>query len=207
MAKGRGKDGVPNKHLHARISYLQQAATYLTVQGQGHTTKGSLDTTDVDMPAQTVEETIDGSATPAPHAFNTKATTLRKTGLSLPPSGGLPLYLTTHLKQVALKSQIRLHPNIKRQACKVCSTVLIEGETCTKRIENLSRGGRKAHADVMLVECGICGAAKRFPVGAKRQRRKGERAKPVGERDSLDALAHAGPEAKGTDVAIDEAPR
>ena len=53
--------------------------------------------------------------------------------------------------------------------------VLVSGATCRKFVENLSNGGRKPHADVLVIECGSCGAQKRWPIGARRQRKKGER--------------------------------
>ncbi|TKA27519.1 hypothetical protein B0A50_04349 [Salinomyces thailandicus] len=98
-----------------------------------------------------------------PYTFNTSST------------GGLPLHLATHLRQVAQKSQIRLQTDIKRSMCKRCSTVLVEGKTSRQRIENLSKGRQKAHADVLVILCGVCGAEKRFPTNARRQMRKSER--------------------------------
>jgi len=191
MAKDKTKSGVPNKHLHARISFLQQAATYLTLQGQGKPAN-TLDSGDhllVSNKANEDSSIPDGHAQSngkadseqqdhvghvyAPHRIAAQAPGHTKTpSATRLHTGGLPLHLATHLRQTALKSQIRLHTNIKRPICKRCSTVLIDGETCTKRVENLSRGGKKPHADVLVLECGVCGAEKRFPVGAKRQKRK-----------------------------------
>jgi len=180
MAKDKPKTGVPNRHLHARISYLQQAATYLTAQARpGKDVKPA-------SQQMTLHSTVQHTSTHGDIAESDRrsdsagvgrvtAARSRAPSVSLPRSGGLPLHLASHLKQIALKSQIRLHTNIKHTICRTCCTVLVDGETCTKRMENLSRGGRRPHADVLVMECTVCGAAKRFPVGAERQKRRGER--------------------------------
>lgn len=203
MGKDKTKTGVPNKHLHARISFLQQAATYLTLQ-----TKPKLDSEkDASLESGASEPLenltgIDGAlhetSTPkATQSCNTKPypsaplaseTTPKPChSLHLPPipDPSSSARLTSHLALIAQKSQIRLTSNIKHQICKRCSTILIEGSTCRKFIENLSRGGRKAHADVLVVECGVCGGRKRWAVGVGRQGKgkgkKGERRAAVGE--------------------------
>jgi len=199
MAKDKTKSGVPNKHLHARISYLQQAATYLTLQGQGRPANNSYNgyrplgandgNGEASVPIGHAQNTEKAEVKPQDYGTNTDASHecaaqppdhIKASSFAKLHTGGLPLHLTTHLCQTALKSQIRLHNNIKRSICKRCSTVLFEEETCTKRMENMSRGGRKPHADVLVLECGVCGAEKRFPVGAKRQRRKIERVREQG---------------------------
>ncbi|KAI7280085.1 hypothetical protein KC345_g4975 [Hortaea werneckii] len=190
MGKEKSKGGVANKHLHARIAYLQQAASYLTVQGkdrqipeinaststlsgadnqtwrqnQGHSQPPDGDAENA------INEAREEEQRPQQHSHRSE--------VQLPDSGGLPLHLATHLRQVALKSQIRLRTDVKHSICKRCSSVLIEGTTSNKRIENESKGGKKPHADVLLISCNVCGADKRFPVGAKRQKRKGERKQP-----------------------------
>lgn len=100
-----------------------------------------------------------------------------------PATGGLPLHLANHIRQVAQKAIIRLPPDIKHSICKRCNAVLVDGLTSSKRTENLSKGGKKPWADVLVIECGACGAAKRFPVGAPRQEKKAERRKNALQRD------------------------
>lgn len=179
MAKNKTKSGVPNKHLHARISYLQQAATYLTLhkQPQQHakTTKplDSGNITSLQSGTETGDIELPRSITGSPVGLT--AIEGRSTTFNVQPSGGLLHHLSNHLRQVAQKSQIRLHTSVKHSICKICSAILIEGETSKKYIENLSRGGRKPHADVLVLECGVCGSKKRFPTGAKRQLRKSQR--------------------------------
>ena len=179
MAKDKSKSGVPNKHLHARISYLQQAATYLSLQQQRSTPeKVSADSTKA---TDGVEQNIVNDAKPQKMQSNAQATACPESGAqpmasaSTSVPNGLPTYLTSHLTQVARKSQIRLHPTIKHSVCKRCSNTLIEGTTSKKFMDNLSKGGRKPHADVLFIECGFCGMQKRFPVGQQRQKRKNER--------------------------------
>lgn len=81
-----------------------------------------------------------------------------------------------------MKSQIRLSQDVKHSICKRCSAILIPGSTSSSKVENLSRGGKKPWADVLVIECNVCSAQKRFPVGAKRQPRKNLRAKVVDEK-------------------------
>jgi len=47
----------------------------------------------------------------------------------------------------------------------------VPGTTCTHRVENKSKGGKKKWADVLVVEC-QCGMVKRFPVGMDELRAK-----------------------------------
>ncbi|KAK5685746.1 hypothetical protein LTR17_026968, partial [Elasticomyces elasticus] len=181
MGKEKTKTGIPNKHIHARISYLQQAATYLTVQRERFNDAGliadpsaSVAKNETRQHLQSLDDEHPGTSSKEVTSEAAKRNEVWKceAGLNLPQSGGLPLYLASHLGQIARKTQIRLHPNIKHSTCRICSAVLVVGGTCTKRVENVSRGGRKPHADVLIIECTVCGAAKRFPVGARRQKRK-----------------------------------
>lgn len=162
--KATGTKGPTNKHLSARISYLQQAALYLAEAQSKPMTQA----------------TFEPSAAPPYHVKN------NDTQASVSPTqddstardrlpGGMTTHLALQLRQVALKSQIRLRPATKHFSCKVCHTVLLEGSTCRKYVENLSSGGRKLHADVTVHECRTCGVKKRFPLNATRQLRKNNR--------------------------------
>lgn len=117
--------GVPNKHLHARTTFLYQAATYLTLRAGE-------------------------------------------------PSG-LALQLASDLHAVSRKGQVRLSSELKRSVCKTCYAVLIPGRTATQTLENESKQGKKPWADVLVLACTVCGTKKRFPVGAKRPKKKSER--------------------------------
>lgn len=141
--------GMPNKHLHARSTFLYQAATYLTLQ------TATQDEFAIDV-AQDKES--------PPHAAPA-------TQRHLP----LALELGSDLQQVSRKGQLRLAVDLKRSMCKSCNTVLIPGRTVSQTIENPSKGGRKPWADVLVVTCLICGGKKRFPVGATKQLKKPKR--------------------------------
>ncbi|KAK3652063.1 hypothetical protein LTR22_011852 [Elasticomyces elasticus] len=199
MGKEKTKTGIPNKHIHARISYLQQAATYLTVQRERLNDAGLIaDRTSIvakNEAQQLLQSLDDEHPTTDPNEVTSidKATKKNEEWkheavIDLPRSGGLPLYLASHLGQIARKTQTRLHPKIKHSICRTCNAVLVIGETCTKRVENDSRGDRKPHADVLVVQCTVCGAAKRFPVGAKRPKRKAARLQDQEQDKSLDSL-------------------
>jgi ribonuclease P protein subunit RPR2 len=174
MAKEKAKKGVPNKHLHARIAYLHQAATYLTTQPLIHP-QNCAQQASTNEPEKRMIELPPGTL--ATGATNSLANSKPSPGHSStatfnPPASGLPLQLNAHLRSVAQKGQIRLSSDLKIAICKICSSPLIEGETCLKSIENLSKGGRKPWANVLVVKCCACGACKRFPIGAKKQKRK-----------------------------------
>ena len=180
MAKEKAKKGVPNKHLHARIAYLDQAVKYLSAQSlaQSHNGIQKLDTgklSDHHLPAQRMNTIPPGTlAIDAAHSIANKKSSPDNpsTATFNPPPSGLPLQLNAHLRSVAQKAQIRLSQDLKHAICKICNSPLIEGETCLRSIENLSKGGRKPWADVLVLKCCACGACKRFPIGAKKQKRK-----------------------------------
>ena len=182
MAKDKSKAGVPNKHLHARMSYLQQAATYLALQGLTSKERP----VENDTPWRAKEKdgieptpTQASCAMPEPRqptrTSSSQADKIGSSELSKPDFGGHPLLLSSHLTQVARKSQIRLSSSTKHTICKRCGAPLIEGQTSSQTMENLSKGGRKAHANVLVLKCTVCGATKRWPVGATRQLGKKKR--------------------------------
>lgn len=141
--------GIPNKHLHARTTFLYQAATYLTL----HSFTKSTDI-----------ETKNGRL-PETHQ------------LQQPPP--LALQLGADLHTVSRKAQLRLSVDLKRSMCKSCSAVLVPGHTATQEIENQSRGGKKPWADVLVISCNGCGSKRRMPVGAKRQSKERDRLPPL----------------------------
>ena len=146
MAKTKG--GVPNKSLHSRVSYLYQAAAYLATQKPQSETK-------TDRESGEAITTILGSDNDSAKAHQAAAR-----------------HLVKDLRAVSQKVLLRMSPTMKRSICKSCHTMLVEGSTCTSEVENRSRGGRKPWADVLVLKCNVCGSARRFPVGAERQRRR-----------------------------------
>jgi len=144
--------GVPNKHLHARTTFLYQAATYLTLQAAAETHEQGKE--NLDAPNQAPSVAI----------------------ARVRPQSALALQIGTHLRAVSLKGQVRLSTGLKRSVCKTCNAILIPGQTSTQTVENKSKGRRKPHADVLVIECSFCKSKKRFPVGATRQQKKAKRA-------------------------------
>lgn len=153
--------GVPNKHLHARSTFLYQAAAYLTLQvATGHA------------------EPVSSHASKDGVSDQTSTTPRTRSSLAL--------QLGSDLQTVSRKGQVRLSTDLKRTVCKSCNTILIPGRTATHEIENASKGAKKPWADVLVVGCTFCGAKKRFPVGATKQSKKKERrGKTLSEGQSL----------------------
>ncbi|WPG97977.1 Hypothetical protein R9X50_00076000 [Acrodontium crateriforme] len=190
MGKEKSKISVPLKHLHARISYLQQAANYLALQGaSGHhgapsgmqyvhesvahtkkgTKPGAFDLKSLDLANLERKQKLTAPNDPSQPVKDQRT-------LKLPASGGMPLYLASHLQQISRKMQIRLDTKVKHTLCKICHSTLIDGKTSEVFVENFSLGGKKHHADVLVLKCKTCGETKRFPIGSERQLRKSERA-------------------------------
>ncbi|KAL2356690.1 RNAse P Rpr2/Rpp21/SNM1 subunit domain-containing protein [Cryomyces antarcticus] len=174
MAKGKPSKtstNGPNKHLHARISFLHQAANQLFTSRPVtllHSGSGSLN------PGCTgaADEAVDALGESSRPGLAAK---LEPTDSHRNPATGLPLYLLSHLRAVSMKSQIRMSQEMKRSICKRCNTLLLPGTCSTRKAENRSKNGRKPWADVLLVGCASCGAEKRFPTGSDRQTRKSNR--------------------------------
>ncbi|KAF3904956.1 hypothetical protein ABW20_dc0110407 [Dactylellina cionopaga] len=85
---------------------------------------------------------------------------------------GLSRYYTSNLLAVSKKSVQRLSPTVKHTLCKRCSSVLTPGISCTTRVENLSKNGRKKWADVLVIECNFCKACKRFQMNERGKKKK-----------------------------------
>jgi ribonuclease P protein subunit RPR2 len=153
--------GIPSKHLHARTTFLYQAATYLTLE----TTPG---------------ETVTESGTDERDA--------QSLSRRFPNHSPLALQLGSDLQQVSRKAQLRLSVDLKRTMCKRCNTILVQGRTATQAIENTSRGGKKPWADVLVLECKVCGGKKRLPIGATKQPKKKERIPSLKDTTSIASL-------------------
>lgn len=175
----KAQHGPAQKHLHSRISYLYQAATYLA----GASGKGQSKLPSSEAQNRTEEKFETGSAT---SKMQVVAGTALKASQEEPLSVGmadscgfidaaLTHQLLGHLRAVSLKGQIRLSPVIKHSICKRCDLLLVPGRSATIHTENKSRCGKKAWADVLVTTCSACATAKRFPVGAKRQLRRQDR--------------------------------
>jgi ribonuclease P protein subunit RPR2 len=156
MAKGKN-NGVQNRAIYSRASFLQQAATLLSLSAHREvsaTSKGDL------SPSQTRLVVEGPSETSPPNDFQLQ---------------GMARRLATDMRSVSLKTRIRLTPTVKQAICKFCDSILIEGHSCTSTVENRSRGGKKPWADVLVRRCHTCGRERRYPVSAEKQKRKTER--------------------------------
>ncbi|KAK4198455.1 RNAse P Rpr2/Rpp21/SNM1 subunit domain-containing protein [Triangularia verruculosa] len=155
MAKAK-TGGVQNKAIYSRLSFLQQAAVFLSTA------------------------TLDGKS----------ADTSEPKQEQNAPLQGVGRRLATDLRAVSLKSRIRLNPAVKQSICKFCDSILIDGDSCTPEIENKSNGGRKPWADVLVRKCHTCGKERRYPVNAKRPKRKTGR--PVATTNRPDLMDQTG---------------
>ncbi|KIW70946.1 hypothetical protein PV04_03173 [Phialophora macrospora] len=156
MAKDKsskgGGPGVPQKHLHSRLSFLYQAASYLATAS----TRASIE---------------------KPRSNASKGTSMAA-GHTRPPKSDDASRLLMHVRGVSRKSQIRLSPKVKHSICKRCDALLIPGMTSSESISNPSKNGEKVWADVFEIKCHRCETVKRFPVGMKRDRADKAKLKP-----------------------------
>lgn len=167
MAKAKANPGIQNRHIYTRASYLYQAASYLAncAQQTKPQTKSENPQHDDklssaskrDVPSRT------GNSTNTEFAHDNQE---RKALINLSHQ------VVSDMRSVSLKAQIRQSPSIKQTICKYCDAILIEGKTCHSAVENLSKGGRKPWADVLVTRCDTCGNTKRYPVSAPRQKRR-----------------------------------
>lgn len=151
MAKkgDKGASGGAHSHIRARMAYLNNAAMYL------QQSQRPLKTAATQTPLVT-----------APQSVNTVESDAKQDKSTIQAS--LPRHFINQMRGIARKSQQRLSQETKRGFCRRCDIPLVPGETCTKEIQNDSKGGRKPWADVLVVCCKACQAVKRFPLNQKR---------------------------------------
>lgn len=186
-AKSQKVATVPHKHLHSRISYLYQAASYLA-----NVKRSSADSVPTKIYPEDSPASIHPEKPLVVPEWSTRPTTIVTSPSTLTAdeersqvapaitarvANSLQRQMVSHLHAVSLKAQIRLSPALKRTVCKRCHTLLIPGSTCHERLENLSRGGKKPWADILILHCDTCGTQKRTPVRAARQKNMSERSK------------------------------
>lgn len=158
--------GNQNKHLTARISYLHQAATFLSQNIPSSETKPVEVTKVSPQEKEILMHDLD---------LEQLDTALKSPTTSAKFVSGSSCHLLNQLRLTARKAQILVNQDVKRLVCKRCDNLLISGTTSAVRVENESRHGKKPWADVLVIDCLRCGAKKRYPVGANRQARKGKR--------------------------------
>lgn len=145
-SKGDGSN-IPHKHVHSRLSFLHQAATFLA----NSSTAGVSASHDA------------SSSTNDLHRVNTNN-----------QAHWEATRLLTQIRGVSRKSQIRLGRKLKHTLCKRCDSLLIPGRTSTESIVNLSKDGKKPWADIFEIRCSTCGTSKCFPVGQRRKSAESE---------------------------------
>ncbi|KAI0602721.1 Rpr2-domain-containing protein [Biscogniauxia sp. FL1348] len=164
MAKAKTPGGsVPNRPLYSRISFLYQAATYLGTREDQRASAHTTEETENSRPAS--EEKHNNSLKGHVHVQQ-----------------ALSRRFLTDLRATSLKSQIRLSPAMKHTICKLCDSLLVDGETSSSTVENRSKGGRKPWADVLVVKCSTCGGVRRYPVQATRQKRRSARGQEAAQK-------------------------
>ncbi|CAG7927463.1 unnamed protein product [Penicillium olsonii] len=172
------KDGKNTQsHIRARIDYLHQAAVYLQAKSSAQQSQNQSQA--FDAPHQ------QPSQGQRPNTAVKNEPEDQQRMLLLPNSqkkheeslDNISRTCVSHLRDVAMKTQIRLPVTLKRSLCKRCATLLTPGVTCSHEIRNESRGGKKPWADVLIVRCLPCGAEKRFPQTEKRSKKLNQRRK------------------------------
>lgn len=162
MGKVKAKSGafrVPNRQSHARISFLYQAATYLTKIPQ------TADTKTINQVTENVEQ--GHSLQKEPPVDISIDRNINRTASDF----ALSQYYSSQIGTIARKAQFKIAPSLKRSICKGCSVILVPGSTSTTTIENLSCNASKPWADVLLISCQLCGMEKRLPLQPKGDRR------------------------------------
>jgi ribonuclease P protein subunit RPR2 len=177
MAKAK-KENAKNSqsHIRARLDYLHHAAVYF--QGKPIAREARSEKRDLDAS----QLGLSGPVQSRKAAENLHADQEKNHDL-----GNLSRVCVSHLRAVAMKTQIRLPVKLKRSMCKSCDTLLTPGVTCSQGISNASRGCRKPWADVLVVRCFVCGTEKRFPQTDKRAKKLDERRK---EKSNLPSDEH-----------------
>lgn len=168
--------GIAQRHIHSRISYLYQAAIYLEnsasrVEDRPLRTSAAAEddpvrfggagesNAPVKLECKVLPNGIDQSK---PEASGKNARS-QKHSQAVLASSTETHHLLASMRSISHKTQIRLSRSIKRSVCRRCNGLLLLNSIA--EMENLSRGGRKVWADVLVVKCSRCDFVKRYPVG------------------------------------------
>ena len=151
-------DGVQQRHVHSRLSYLHQAATYLsTTPYKPRANKHTADAADDSNAASTQREHLAAESR----------------------------QLLTQIREISQKTQTRVTPDMKRSLCKRCQSLLIAGSTSRESIDNASRDEARPWADVFEICCNTCATVKRFPIGQQRKEKRKRKDKGEAARSDL----------------------
>lgn len=203
MAKGKAKAQkgsavAAQSHIRARISYLYKASLLLqSVHDPSPTPLQNKPASATEYQTDDVPCAESGRGLEIPLLNDSPGQNEGSCSAELASQqdrkSGRPSYLSrqyaSQLQAVSLKTQLRLSREIKHSLCKRCDTLLVPGSTCSKQIENKSRGGKKPWADVLVVGCGVCGAAKRYPQSQKRTMRLVDRRRNAGRATGPEVVA------------------
>jgi ribonuclease P protein subunit RPR2 len=166
MAKIKAGKKVPNKHIYARISYLHQAAHYLSNQQHASAIQSH-----IARPQHESQQNQTGGGRREIVGELENDVKANEMTANL----GLPRELASHILAVSHKGVVKLSRELKQSICKRCTSTLVVGLSAESKVENKSRGGNKPWADVLVTTCLTCGMQKRYPVGSKRQPKRKER--------------------------------
>lgn len=194
MAKAKGtKKGAKNtqSHIRARLDYLHQAAVYLQGKSTEHKDDSTAPAVHGNRNQSAENQTPDGAGSQSEPDIKQKTCSVSQQTANK-PLDNLSRTCVLHLRDVAMKTQIRLPVDLKRSLCKRCATVLTPEVACSREIRNQSRGGKKPWADVLIVRCLSCGAEKRFPQTDKRAK------KLVQRRNEVTASLQNGPDVEAS---------
>lgn len=144
------------KHLNSRICFLHQATKYMASIALDEVGVNAED--DASSTRKSVNRQIPATSPSRQDRINTEAQRLA-------------CGYARQMRAVAKKTTIRLAREVKRSLCKRCNTLLHPGTTSHQYLDNPSRGGRKSHAEVLVIRCQVCSTIKRFPSGTRQVRR------------------------------------
>jgi ribonuclease P protein subunit RPR2 len=167
-----GAKKVPNRQIFARISYLHQAAHYLSHQQFASQSQRVVQMSEENHPETAKYGKLDESEG---STMANGMVTFSSRADDATANLGVSRELASHIFAVSRKGVVKLSRELKSSICKRCNSVLVAGQTAESRVENKSRGGGKPWADVLVTTCVACGMQKRYPVGAQRQPKRKER--------------------------------
>ncbi len=82
-------------------------------------------------------------------------------------------------RRIAMRFNIRLRKEQKKRVCKGCRAYLVPGENCTVRTS--------ARRQAIVITCGMCGHAMRFPYSREKRLAKASRGRAARARTDVTA--------------------
>lgn len=181
MGKSKGpKEGKNSKsHLKARMGFLEKAANYLQAATAATIPAEVAERDDQKVSDKEMTSEIRSESTSdnihSEKDINESAAGIQNRKTSKKSLTNLSRVYISHMRGVSLKTLTRLPIPVKRSFCKRCESPLSSGLTCSREMQNASRGRKKPWADVLVVHCLVCGTEKRFPEQARRGKKLVER--------------------------------